>query len=436
MMKACSDLTPEQRLARIGRNLKGIELDEFSGWMSEVFLRKALQHDFEASGLTHSAFVEIRDSLTVDPKDLEAYDLVVGNPPYGKIKLDPEIRQIWTRGLYGHANLYGLFTDLAVRLTAPGGIIAYVTPASFLGGQYFRALRELLMNEAPPTTFDFVTQREGVFAGVLQETVLSVFKKDLNPKTVSVSYLKVSGLEKLSVTSNGSYPLLKGGVPWVLPRNKEQSDMMKHYARMSFRLSDYGYKVSTGPLVWNRNKARLSEVKIQGTVPVIWAESIPPGEKGLFSYKVSGRNHVPWYSPSSKMDPNLIRESCVLLQRTTSLEQERRLIAAVLPESFLKHHGGLVTVENHVNMIRPLPGRHPLVGPEVIATLLNSRVLDDIFRCINGSTAVSAYELESLPLPDPDSLKQLEKAIENEEPEDIENLVKDLYTNERSKAAA
>ena len=45
------------------------------------------------------------------------------------------------RSLFGHANLYGVFTDLALRFTGPGGIIAYVTPTSFLSGEYFKALR-------------------------------------------------------------------------------------------------------------------------------------------------------------------------------------------------------------------------------------------------------------------------------------------------------
>ena len=36
-----------------------------------------------------------------------------------------------------------------------------------------------------------------------------------------------------------------------------------------------------------------------------------------------------------------------------------------------------------------------------IAALLVSAVLDEAFRCISGSVAVSAAELEALPLPAP-----------------------------------
>jgi adenine-specific DNA-methyltransferase len=99
----------------------------------------------------------------------------------------------------------------------------------------------------------------------------------------------------------------------------------------------------------------------------------------------------------------------VLLQRTTAKEQRRRLIAAELPESFIRLHRG-VAIENHLNMVRAIT-RDPVVRACVIASLLNSLAVDVAFRCINGSVAVSAFELEELPLPSPNVLKRVEQLI-------------------------
>jgi len=96
----------------------------------------------------------------------------------------------------------------------------------------------------------------------------------------------------------------------------------------------------------------------------------------------------------------------VLLQRTTAKEQTRRLIAACLPESFLARHGGAVVVENHLNMLRPIVDKPP-VGADVLAAFLNSAAADRAFRCVSGSVAVSAYELEALPLPAPEEMAGL-----------------------------
>ena len=59
-------------------------------------------------------------------------------------------------------------------------------------------------------------------------------------------------------------------------------------------------------------------------------------------------------------------------------------------------------------MIKPLNGT-PTVSPAALAILLNSDIVDQVFRCINGSVAVSAYELAALPLSAPDAMKEIER---------------------------
>src|SRR5213593_2891394 len=121
--------------------------------------------------------VNARDALEISAEKPEQFDLVIGNPPYGRVTLKPGQRDCFRESLFGHANLYGIFTELAVRLTKSGGLIAYVTPTSLLGGEYFKNLRKLLSKRAPLQRLDFVHDREGVFNGVLQETMLAVFAR-------------------------------------------------------------------------------------------------------------------------------------------------------------------------------------------------------------------------------------------------------------------
>ena len=130
------------------------------------------------------------------------------------------------------------------------------------------------------------------------------------------------------------------------------------------------------------------------------------------TFSVSRRQKEPRavFRPSKKDDWLITRTSCVLLQRTTAKEQSRRLIAAELPRAFIREHGAVV-IENHLNMIRPINGI-PAIPPATLAALLNSPILDRAFRCISGSVAVSAYELESLPLPSANALGALTSLIE------------------------
>ncbi len=71
-------------------------------------------------------------------------------------------------------------------------------------------------------------------------------------------------------------------------------------------------------------------------------------------------------------------------------------------------------MENHLNMIRPQRRQH--VPATVVCALLNSKAADEAFRCISGSVAVSAFELESLPLPAASDLSTLTRLVKEKQP--------------------
>jgi adenine-specific DNA-methyltransferase len=78
-------------------------------------------------------------------------------------------------------------------------------------------------------------------------------------------------------------------------------------------------------------------------------------------------------------------------------------------------------------MVRPLNKRAPITA-EVVAAFLNSAAADRAFRCVSGSVAVSAYELEAMPLPALDSLEPLARLVsENATRDHIETACMDLY---------
>jgi adenine-specific DNA-methyltransferase len=85
------------------------------------------------------------------------------------------------------------------------------------------------------------------------------------------------------------------------------------------------------------------------------------------------------------------------VQRTTAKEQRRRLICAEMPATLARRNGG-VAVENHLNMVVPIVAR-PKVPLSGVAAFLATGTADRILRCINASVAVSASELEAMPLP-------------------------------------
>ena len=389
-------------LQDIAARLRGIELDPFAAWITQVLLEASLLPLCVKAGTRFPQVITVGDALQHD--QMGKFSLVIGNPPYGRVKLTEAMRTKYARSLYGHANLYGLFTDLALRLVEQNGVIAYLTPTSFLGGQYFKALRKILTDDATPAAFDFIADRDGVFDDVLQETILVTYQVAKSKKAAAVSLIVPKGIEQAAIESIGKIRVPTDGGPWIIPRAVKDSTYVRVLSKMPARLADFGYQVSTGQLVWNRHKPQLRQAKVNGELPIIWAESVTPAG---FSFSAERRNHAPYIELQAQ--PHLVTDkSCVLLQRTTAKEQDRRLLSAVIPQGFIDANGGVV-VENHLNII--YADRRGEVSPAAISAILNSEAADRAFRCISGSVAVSAYELEALPLPTIAQAKAIERLL-------------------------
>lgn len=408
MLKKDKGSSPEWIFRRISRRLKGIEIDPFAAWMSSVLLESVLMPlCIKAKRRLPEDTIIVGDALHHDK--ITGYDLVIGNPPYGRVTLDAQMRERYARSLFGHANLYGLFTDLAVRMAKKeSGVVAFLTPTSFLGGQYFTALRTLLTNKTTPIAFDFVSDRDGVFDDVLQETMLTAFRSGEHKVKAQVSSLIPKGLNKAKIEKIGSVEIEKGGATWLLPRFKEDARFLQNLKTMPTRLSELGYSVSTGQLVWNRFKSQLRTTKGKNSYPLIWAESITSNG---FRFSADRKNHVPYIDIAPKQDFLVTTTECVLIQRTTSKEQDKRILAAILPQEFIDETGGVV-VENHINIVYS-NGLFSEIKPEVVALLLNSQTVDRAFRCISGSVAVSAYELNSIPLPSQEQVLEIQSMLES-----------------------
>ena len=410
-------LPPHQKLEQLEDRLAGIEIDPFAAWLSRTFLRLLAYPVSREADRALDVPVAEGDALEALLQDSRRFDLVVGNPPYGRIGLDPSQRRFFARSLYGHANLYGVFLDAALRWRRPTGLVAFVTPTSFLGGQYFSKLRDLLIDEAPPLVVDFVEGRRGVFDSVLQETCLTVFGP--NPAKTTVLHLLKVNDRAVATTRAGTFPLqTQAGSPWLLPRSPRQALLIRRTSAMPTRLHHLGYKASTGPLVWNRHKKQLRSRQSHKTYPLIWAEAVRANELN-FNYR--SRAASPFVSIDQGQGHLICTKPCVLIQRTTAKEQSRRLVACAVPAEFLAEWGGIV-VENHVNVLRATAPDG--ISPEVLAALLNSEVVDQIFRCLSGSVAVSATELHALPLPDSKVLSKIEVLLgKRPEADDIQDAV-------------
>lgn len=400
-LSTCSETQPDLVLAGAVTAVTGRDLDAAAVWLGNVALAATLLPWWtevpEDRRRPLPALLEVRDGLAEQDPPAAA---VVMNPPYGRVRLDQEERIRWSHAVYGHANRYGLFMAGAASQIRRGGVLSALVPAGWLGGSYFQRLRSHLAVEAPLHRVAYVRERADVFStGVLQETILATFVRGDQPRDVQCEVLTANGHATRIPIGLARPPVLPDR-PWPLPRDASDVPLVRRAASLPARLADYGWKVSTGPLVWNRAKDRISARPRVRSVRIMWAADLDGGKPHCAPARDSQR----WIQLRPGDEDTLVLDrSAVLVQRTTAPEQPRRLLPSGLDEARLAQWGGRVVVENHVNVLKNVGTESPLTARLLVA-LLHSEALDRLYRCITGSVAVSAYELAAMPLPDPNTL--------------------------------
>jgi adenine-specific DNA-methyltransferase len=404
-----SGLSPRRACAAALSQVRGIELDPGLAKLSRNLLANMLIREYDYKDWRPRDVVRVGDALS--GKIRSHFDVVVGNPPYGRVRQRVDAETLAKAGranLGGHTNLYALFLLRALDWVKPGGGLVFVLPTSFVAGPYFSGLRQEIVNRAKVLRIDIHEQRENLFLDAIQDVCLltlqrhdtSNSRRDVTINTYKLGVIDNSGPRRLLGSAHAS----PGGEPWTLPvpginishtswRSLQRQEQM-------FNIANYGYKTRVGKVVPTRERQRLRTKRGKRSLPLIWASDVRPDGTFLFGHGQRLGNPI-WYDPPATTVAYATRGPALLLQRTSNRDQRRRLNAAAVPSSFSKqHHEHGFVAENHV-IILETTSEKPEVSPKILAALLNSAVVNERFSAVCGSFSVSAKLLDRLALPDP-----------------------------------
>lgn len=397
------------------REIRGVDVDPVAVLIARArILETALDAGLRVG---ESPFrVECRDALELGPypngtlfdeAEREAPDVgfgyVVGNPPYGKVhSSDPRIAP-YRDTVHGHANLYGIFLALAVGMLGEGGRLGFVVPRSFASGLYFKNLRRHLLGVLRIDEVDVFGSRNGVFPGVLQETLLllgtkggepgaTVVREPRDPRELSAGD---DGHGRVVVVPEGKLSLgPRYDHALILSADPAAHEVMARVRQRSKPLADHGLKASTGRLVWNRAKEHLRVAPEPGALRVYWPANVRPW---VFDPSVLERVKPNYAVLNDRTRGALSHpEDLVITKRTSAKEQVRRIEAGFAAGDHPGLAGGFF-LENHLNFVRRVSGGADL---RVVSAVLNARITNALFAMVNGNTQVSATELMHLPLPE------------------------------------
>lgn len=322
--------------------------------------------------------------------------MTIANPPFLKLNKATDRRAaLHAYAVHGQPNIYALFMAATARITPADGGWCFITPRSWMAGAYFKAARRTLLQHL---TIDrlhaFESRTEGFEEdSVLQETVIS---------WGNGRALIEAGTNILVTRSQGAGDLATAGIQ-ALPVERVvgtdehamfslPTDDADPFDGWTATLKTYGLEVSTGPVVAFRAKEHIREFGDALTVPLLWLQHVKQQQIQWPAQKK--REHIVASAESAWMlVPN---GPMVVMRRFSPKEDERRVTCA----AYLGHlPGAAIGLENHLNYIYRKGGTMTPSEARGISAFLASRVVDDHFRALAGSTQINATELRKLPLP-------------------------------------
>ncbi len=355
------------------------------------------QHDFEEDLLASSHPAK--------------YDLIIANPPYLKVLRDDAAAIAMPTVVHGAPNLYFLFASMSLFNLKADAEMVYIIPRSWTSGLYFQYFRKYLLTHGKLTHIHLFVSRDKVFKEeqVLQETmIIKVKKTDVLPDSVLVtssqSNSDFNDITELMVSYSS---VVAGKDLYVfLPTSEDEMNVIRNIHRYHHTLPDEGLRMRTGIVVDFRQWEELRKEPGEHIIPLFYSQHI---RNGRVHHNPSGKEYD-WMVDEK---PGLIQrnKNYVFCKRFTAKEERRRLQCGVyLSEDFPEY--AMIGTQNKINYVDRTDGSDMDIPTAYgVYTLLNSTLFDMYYRVLNGSTQVNSTEINSIPVPPSDKIRQMGKTL-------------------------
>ncbi|WRD02722.1 Eco57I restriction-modification methylase domain-containing protein [Helicobacter pylori] len=330
-------------------------------------------------------FPEVLD----DEGDFLGFDCIIGNPPYMQVKkgLYSSIFYPFSEGKdIGKQNTYKVFIELGFNLTKQKGLISLITQSSIMCDCSAQFTRELLLKYCQIHYFVEFNKKQKLFSSVIQGVCILEFLKDKPNKEHA---FKIA-INNTQIQMNQiQYEQIK------------QDEILKFFPLYEIPLIKSGEmeivrKIKTDKILFRD----LLEKSLQGNINTIHLKAIQD-QKETNGRIYKGANCHRYFLDTQYLfakDNQITQEifeknyyqNIIVTQNITGTSDAYRIHANLIE---VKNQEMLFLDTCNLSYCKEREHAKFLVG------LLNSRLLDWLFRKTSTNNHVNLYELETLPIP-------------------------------------
>ncbi len=330
-------------------------------------------------------FPEVLD----DEGDFLGFDCIIGNPPYMQVKkgLYSSIFYPFSEGKdIGKQNTYKVFIELGFNLTKQKGLISLITQSSIMCDCSAQFTRELLLKYCQIHCFVEFNKKQKLFSNVIQGVCILEFLKDRPNKEHA---FKIA-INNTQIQMNQiQYEQIK------------QDEILKFFPLYEIPLIKSGEmeivrKIKTDKILFRD----LLEKSLQGNINTIHLKDIQD-QKETNGRIYKGANCHRYFLDTQYLfakDNQITQQifeknyyqNIIVTQNITGTSDPYRIHANLIE---VKNQEMLFLHTCNLSYCKEQEHAKFLVG------LLNSRLLDWLFRKTSTNNHVNLYELETLPIP-------------------------------------
>ncbi len=330
-------------------------------------------------------FPEVLD----DEGDFLGFDCIIGNPPYMQVKkgLYSSIFYPFSEGKdIGKQNTYKVFIELGFNLTKQKGLISLITQSSIMCDCSAQFTRELLLKYCQIHYFVEFNKKQKLFSNVIQGVCILEFLKDrpskehafkiaINNTQIQMSqiqYEQIKQDEILKFFPLYEIPLIKSGEMEIVRKIKTDKILLRDLLEKS--------------LQGNINTIHLKDIQDQ-------KETNGRIYKGANCHRYFLDTQY-LFAKDNQITQQIFEknyyQNIIVTQNITGTSDAYRIHANLIE---VKNQEMLFLDTCNLSYCKEREHAKFLVG------LLNSRLLDWLFRKTSTNNHVNLYELETLPIP-------------------------------------